>query len=299
MRAGLAFFLPANVNPASPFPTRPQRLQQDWTGRPGGQAASQSGRSWHGGHTDLCACLIRKVRSDRICALVLPDQWPAAASFAARWRVPHGHTATRPHGQSTKHRRTPVCLEHSGACQAKKSCVTGIGVWPVSRIILPASPPALGMQVWHLPPDPRLRPRLRHSRMWSRMEGGGQKGKIPPAPPALLLDETRCSWTLMSASGSNLQGLDCLIISLGIKLWMDPSFEHWLLIPLPKVSPKVSQGFPRFPSRFRARDLSLPRTRPLPCHHLSAPIWRSQITPSRSSSPLGPVWAVQSPSPVC
>lgn len=46
----------------------------------------------------------------------------------------------------------------------------------------------------------------------------------------------------MSASGSNLQGLDCLI-SLGIKLWMDPSFEHWLLIP----SQGFPQGFPRFP----------------------------------------------------
>lgn len=68
---------------------------------------------------------------------------------------------------------------------------------------------------------------------------------------------------------------------------LSPSTDSW------SPSKVSSQGSfrPRFPSRFRAQDLSLPRTRPLPCHDLSAPILRSKShLPVRPASwvPSGP-----------
>lgn len=101
--------------------------------------------------------------------------------------------------QAQKDSRLPRDTE---GCQAKTLRDHG-----VLRIILPASLP--GMQVWHL-----LRPEIAAAiatGLCGRKGEGRQKGKIPPILPALLLDETRCSWTLMSESGSKVQGLDCFI----------------------------------------------------------------------------------------
>lgn len=124
---GWHFFCPPAQPVSSPFSNVSSRAV--WLF--GGQAR------WH---TDLCDCLTRKVRSNRMCASSLTDQRASAASLQLLQVCSRGGVCHAGKAQAQEDSRLPGAMGSAQARQARRLRDHGV-LACFLRIILPASPP--------------------------------------------------------------------------------------------------------------------------------------------------------------